>query len=96
MIKPGIPSACRDTMRITRAIINRPEGLYLLVAVPAGLGMVKRPCLNILVSSQRASGAPSNEVSPYRNEEAEMQNHQLYTPGIHLRTTLSKTVWRSG
>ena len=83
-------------MRITRAIINRPEGLYLLVAVPAGLGVVKRPCLDILVSSQRASGAPSNEVSPYRNEEAEMKNHQLYTPGIHLRTTLSKTVWRSG
>ena len=82
-------------MRITRAIINRPEGLYLLVAVPAGLGVVKRPCLDILVSSQRASDANS-EASLYRNEESEMKNHQLYTPGIHLRTTLSKTVWRSG
>ena len=83
-------------MRITRAIINRPEGLYLLVAVPAGLGVVKRPCLDILVSSQRASGVPNSEASLCRNEESEMKNHQLYIPGIHLRTTLSKTVWRSG
>ena len=69
--------------------------MYLLVAVPAELGVVKRPYLDILPSSQRASGVPSSEVSPYRNEEAEMKNHQLYTPGIHLKTTLSKTVWRS-
>ena len=71
-------------MRITRAIINRPEGLYLLVAVPAGLGVVKRPCLDILVSSQRASGVPNSEVSPYRNEEAETvheNTHARYERG---------------
>ena len=46
----------------------RPEGLYLLVAVPAELGVVKGPYLDILPSSQRASGVPSGEVPPYRNE----------------------------
>ena len=59
------------------------------------LALSSTGCLGILVSSQRASDANS-EASLYRNEESEMKNHQLYTPGIHLRTTLSKTVWHSG
>ena len=44
--------------------------MYLLVAVPAELGVVRRPYLDVLPSSQRASGVAGGEAPPCRSESA--------------------------
>ena len=66
LFRYGRPQESKGNQCISAQI--RPEGLYLLVAVPAELGVVKRPYLDILPSSQSASGVPSSEAPPYRNE----------------------------